>query len=292
MKVGVLGLGNMGAGMATTLASKQFDVYGFDLSAQAVAKAQEKGVKPAKDLQALLDQIDVLVISLPKAEHVEAVILGEKGVLECGHAGLIVVDTTTSTPETSRKVAAVLAEKNIHFADTPVSGGPKGAATGTMSMVIGADAQVLEKIMPVLKAMSTTQVHVGDVGAGNITKIVNNLLAAAHLITTAEAVSLAVHAGIDAEKLLEGINAGSGRSAASLAMFPQWVLSKAYDSGFSMGLMRKDVGLAADIANALDLDLPLSRKVVDIWRESSKQQLSDADDFTAIAKYTDNNYFG
>lgn len=175
MKVGVLGLGNMGAGMAATLVSKDFEVYGFDLSTQAIIEAQKHGVQPVKNLKELLDNIEILIISLPKAEHVEAVIFGENGVLTRGHAGLIIVDTTTSTPETSRKVAAALAEKQMYFADTPVSGGPKGAATGTMSMVIGAEDDVMHKIKPVLEAMSTTQVHVGGVGAGNITKIANNL---------------------------------------------------------------------------------------------------------------------
>ncbi|WP_336935793.1 NAD(P)-dependent oxidoreductase [Acinetobacter soli] len=292
MKVGVLGLGNMGAGMAATLVSKDFEVYGFDLSTQAIIEAQKHGVQPVKNLKELLDHIEILIISLPKAEHVEAVIFGENGVLTRGHAGLIIVDTTTSTPKTSRKVAAALAEKQMYFADTPVSGGPKGAATGTMSMVIGAEDDVMHKIKPVLEAMSSTQVHVGGVGAGNITKIANNLLAAAHLITTAEAMSLAVHCGIDPEKLLAGINAGSGRSAASQAMFPQWVLNKAYNSGFSMGLMRKDVGLAQDMADALELDLPVSKKIVALWREGSKPQLSDTDDFTAIVKHTDLEFFG
>nr|WP_214288887.1 NAD(P)-dependent oxidoreductase [Acinetobacter pittii] len=292
MKVGMLGLGNMGAGMATTLASKDFEVYGFDLSPEAMARVLEKGVKPVESLKELLDSINILIISLPKAEHVEAAILGENGVLTHGHAGLIVIDTTTSTPETSRKVAAELVKKDMSFADAPVSGGPKGAASGTMTMVIGAEDDVVEKIRPVLSAMSTTQVHIGGIGAGNVAKIANNLLSAAHLITTAEAISLAVNAGVDANKVLEGINAGSGRSAVSQVMFPQWVLSKAYDSGFSMGLMRKDVGLAADMADALDLDLPLSRKIIDLWRQSSKQQLLDTDDFTAIVKYTDQEFFG
>ncbi|RMU33530.1 3-hydroxyisobutyrate dehydrogenase, partial [Pseudomonas syringae pv. primulae] len=149
LKTGVIGLGNMGGGMAATLASKGFDVSGFDLSSAALAQAESKGVKPVAERKQLIQSVDILILSLPKAEHVESVCLGAGGISEWGHEGLIVVDTTTSTPEMSRKVAAELAKTGIAFIDAPVSGGPKGAATGTMSMVIGAEDADLARAMPV-----------------------------------------------------------------------------------------------------------------------------------------------
>ncbi|MCU1738005.1 MULTISPECIES: NAD(P)-dependent oxidoreductase [unclassified Pseudomonas] len=291
LKVGVIGLGNMGGGMAATLAGKGFDVSGFDLSQAALNQAQSKGVKPVTDRNQLIKQSEVLILSLPKAEHVEAVCLGKGGIVEFGSAGLIVIDTTTSTPEASRTVAAALRKLDIAFIDAPVSGGPRGAATGTMSMVIGAEDDDLVRAMPVLEGMSAVRVHVGKSGAGNVAKIANNMLCAAHLITTAEAVAMAAKAGVAPEKLLEGLNAGSGRSAASQAMFPAWVLNKAYDSGFTMGLMRKDVGLARDLALSLDLDLPLSRMVAQLWQASS-ETLPDNEDFCAIVQRTDSKLYG
>lgn len=291
LKVGVIGLGNMGGGMAATLASKGFDVSGFDLSQVALDNAQAKGVKPLADRAQLIAGVEVLILSLPKAEHVEAVCLGADGILALGNPGLVVVDTTTSTPEASRKVAAALKAKGIAFIDAPVSGGPKGAATGTMSMVIGAEDQDLALVMPVLEAMSGTRVHIGKTGAGNVAKIANNMLTACHLISTAEAVSMAAKAGVDPEKLLQGLNAGSGRSGATQVMFPTWVLNKAYDSGFTMGLMRKDVGLAADLSASLDLDLPLSRAVAELWKASSAT-LADGDDFCCIVERTDAALYG
>lgn len=291
IKVGVIGLGNMGGGMAATLASKGFEVSGFDLSDTALAAAQAKGVKPVTDRAALIRQSQVLILSLPKAEHVEVVCLGEHGVLALGGQGLIVVDTTTSTPEASRKVAAELASKGIAFIDAPVSGGPKGAASGTMSMVIGAEDADLARVLPVLEAMSGVRTHVGSVGAGNIAKIANNMLAACHLISTAEAMSMAAKAGVAPEKLLQGLNAGSGRSGATQVMFPTWVLNKAYDSGFTMGLMRKDVGLASDLAASLDVDLPLSRTVAELW-SASVDTLADHEDFCAIVQRTDAHLYG
>lgn len=291
MKVGVIGLGNMGGGMAATLASKGFDVSGFDLSEAALTHAKEKGIKPITDRNQLIQESDILILSLPKAEHVEAVCLGDGGIIEFGREGLIVVDTTTSTPEASRKVATALARVGIAFIDAPVSGGPKGAATGTMSMVIGAEDADLARAMPVLEGMSGTRVHVGKCGAGNVAKIANNMLAACHLISTAEAVSMAAKAGVEPEKLLQGLNAGSGRSGATQIMFPAWVLNKAYDSGFTMGLMRKDVGLASDLADSLDLDLPLSRIVALLWKASS-ESLPDNEDFCAIVQRTDAKLYG
>jgi 3-hydroxyisobutyrate dehydrogenase len=291
MKVGVIGLGNMGGGMASTLASKGFDVSGFDLSEAALAAATAKGVTPITDCNQLIQASDILILSLPKAEHVEAVCLGKGGIIELGREGLIVIDTTTSTPEASRKVAAALGAVGIAFIDAPVSGGPKGAATGTMSMVIGAEDADLARAMPVLEGMSGTRVHVGQCGAGNVAKIANNMLAACHLISTAEAVSMAAKAGVEPEKLLQGLNAGSGRSGATQIMFPTWVLNKAYDSGFTMGLMRKDVGLASDLAASLDLDLPLSRIVASLWQASS-ESLPDNEDFCAIVQRTDAKLYG
>ncbi|WP_176494161.1 NAD(P)-dependent oxidoreductase [Cobetia sp. 5-25-4-2] len=299
--VGVIGLGNMGGGMAATLARHDFPVFGFDLSQAARDKAAAAGVTPVSSLAELLDTIDIVILSLPKAEHVEQLCLGKEGtqeenqdttrLLTLGKPGLIVIDTTTSTPETSRKVAAALATRGIDFIDAPVSGGPKGAASGSMSMVIGAEEEVLARAMPVLEAMSGSRVHVGGCGAGNVAKIANNMLAACHLISTAEAVSMAARAGVSPEKLLEGVNAGSGRSGASQVMFPSWVINKAYDSGFTMGLMRKDVGLASDLAAALGLELPLANAVAQLWDES-RASLDDSEDFCAIVQRTDSTLFG
>lgn len=272
--------------MAATLVGKGFAVTGYDPSAQARERAAARGVATVATLDAVLADSEVVVLSLPKAEHVEAICLAADGIAARGRAGSVVVDTTTSTPEASRKVARALAQAGIAFLDAPVSGGPAGAAAGTMTMVIGGDEVALAKASPVLEAMSATQVHVGAVGAGNVVKIANNLLCAAHLITTAEALALATRAGVAADKLIEGINAGSGRSGVSQVNFPRWVLNGAFDSGFTMGLMRKDVGLAHDLAAQLGLDLPLAQAVCAAWRESAAT-LDDAEDFNRIVLRTD-----
>jgi 3-hydroxyisobutyrate dehydrogenase len=135
----------------------------------------------------------------------------------------------------------------------------------------------------VLERISAKRVHVGPVGAGNVAKIVNNLLCAAHLLTAAEAVRIARAAGVDAERLLEGLNAGSGRSGVTLANFPTWVLNGAFDSGFTMKLMRKDVRLAAQFVGELGLSLPLATDTARIWADSATT-IADGEDFNRIVE--------
>lgn len=287
--VSVIGLGNMGRGMAETLLRNGYKVMGYDLSEDARSQAEKIGVIVAP-LAQLLKESKVVVLSLPKAEHVEALALGANGISELGHDGLIIVDTTTSTAEVSRKIHAELKSKGMTFIDAPVSGGPSGAKSGTMTMVVGATEEVFEKIQPFLANLSAVQVNVGECGAGNVVKICNNLLAATHLITTAEAVALANKAGVSPEKLLSGLNKGSGRSAVGEVNFPRWILNGAFDSGFTMGLMRKDVGLADALANAENMNLPLSEKVMELWKNSA-ETLADQEDFNAIVKMTDADLF-
>lgn len=289
--IGVIGLGNMGRNMAATLVRKSFSVIGFDISEATCRLAAEQGITPVSQLSELTEQCSVIILSLPKAEQVEAVCIGETGLINLVKAGTTFIDTTTSTPETSRRIAAEFAKQSVAFLDAPVSGGPAGATSGTMSMVIGGDIKAYNQVLPVLEAMSSVRVHVGDVGAGNIAKIANNLLAAAHLITTAEALTLAEKAGVDPDKVLEAINAGSGRSGASQAMFPAWVMTKAYNSGFTMALMRKDVGLAKTLAQNLNLELPMAMQTAALW-EDSIHTLADSDDFCCIAQCTNPLLFG
>ena len=289
--IGVIGLGNMGRNMAATLVNHSFSVIGFDLAETARELAAEQGITPVSELTSLTQQCSVIILSLPKAEHVEAVCLGETGLIQHVMPGTVIIDTTTSEADTSRKVASALAKRQVEFLDAPVSGGPAGAAAGTMSMVIGGNLESYNSVLPVLEAMSSVRVHVGDVGAGNIAKIANNFLAAAHLITTAEALSMAEKAGVDPEKVLQAINAGSGRSGASQIMFPNWVMNKAYNSGFTMALMRKDVGLAKSLVEELGLDAPMVMQTATLW-ENSATQLDDSDDFCCIAACTNNTLFG
>lgn len=279
--VGVIGLGNMGRGMALSLTRGGHRVLGFD-AVEATRKAlASEGVETFPDIAPLCREAEIIILSLPNAEIVEAVVAGPGGLLAHPKPGLLIVDTSTSHPDVTRKLAARLEAAGMAMIDAPVSGGPKGAITGTMTMVIGGAEADVARAMPVLEAMSAKRVHIGPVGAGHVTKIVNNLLCAAHLLTGAEALRIAREAGVDAERLLEGLNAGSGRSGVTQVNFPTWVLNEAFDSGFTMKLMRKDVRLAAQFVGELGLDLPLAADTARIWA-ASETTIPDAEDFNRI----------
>lgn len=281
--VGVIGLGSMGIGMATTLASKGFRTLGFDLSKERRVLAAKSAVGAVESIAEAFEVSDFLVFSLPTAKDVEAVIDQHIGILEQRReTRIIIVDTSTSEPDVSRRLAGRLTELNHGFLDAPVSGGPAGAASGKLTMMIGGAEKDVALAQPVIEAMSAKVLHVGTSGSGNVAKLVNNLLAAAHMITTSEALKLALSSGIDPEAALRVLNAASGKSMISEVHFPTWIMSDRFDSGFSMGLMRKDVRLASELARSTGAGLPVAELVSQLW---SKSELKDSDDFTCMGAF-------
>ncbi len=281
--VGVVGLGNMGRGMAISLKRGGHQVLGTDASEATRTALAAEGIEIHADVAALCREAELVILSLPTADIVDAVVTGENGILAHARPGLLVVDTSTSHPDTTRRLAKLLADAGVALIDAPVSGGPKGAITGTMTMVIGGSEADVARAEPILEAISAKRVHVGAVGAGHVTKIINNLLCAAHLLTAAEAVKIARSAGVDAERMLEGINAGSGRSGVTQVNFPTWVLNGAFDSGFTMKLMRKDVRLGAQLVDELGLSLPLAAEAAKLWAGSA-DTIADGEDFNRIVE--------
>ncbi|MBL6457654.1 NAD(P)-dependent oxidoreductase [Belnapia sp. T6] len=282
--VGVVGLGNMGLGMAGSLRRAGFAVLGHDISEARRAAASAAGIEARASLAEVLHGAEALVFSLPLARDVEALATAPGGLLERRDRKLVVIDTSTSDPGTSRRLAARLAEAGHGLLDAPVSGGPSGAAEGTLTMMIGGSAEDLALVQPVVAALSARAVHVGPSGAGNIAKLVNNLLVAGHLALAGEAMRLSEAAGLPAEAVLPVVNAATGRSAATEVMLPRWVLNGAFDSGFSAGLMRKDVGLAATLAAETGAHLPLAAAIARLWAET-RDRVADPDDFTRIAAF-------
>jgi 3-hydroxyisobutyrate dehydrogenase len=281
--VGVIGLGNMGRGMALSLQRGGFAVVGTDASAATRAALAGEGIAVVESVAEVVAQADAIVLSLPTAAIVAQVVAGPDGLLSHAKAGVLVIETSTSHPETTRQLAGQLAAVGMTMIDAPVSGGPKGAITGTMTMVIGGAEADVRRAEPVLAAMSAKRVHVGEIGAGHVAKIANNLLCAAHLAIAGEVTRMAEKAGVPTDRLLGGLNAGSGRSFVTEFNFPTWIDSGRFDSGFTMKLMRKDVRLSQELIGALDIDLPLSRKVAELWAESAKS-IADDEDFNRIVE--------
>jgi 3-hydroxyisobutyrate dehydrogenase len=236
------------------------------------------------ELGVLLRGVDAVVSSLPFARDVEAVLTTPDALLVRTDRRVIVVDTSTADPTTSRRLSALLAAAGHGHLDAPVSGGPAGAASGELTMMLGGSDQDVADAQPVLLALSARCVHVGPSGAGNVAKLINNMLVAANMVTAGEALRLAEAAGVSAEAALQVVNAATGRSGISEVHFPKWVMSGRFDSGFATGLMRKDVRLAAELAAECGLDLPLSASVARFWLEESGD-VADGEDFTRMAGY-------
>ncbi|MDE1179994.1 NAD(P)-dependent oxidoreductase [Paraburkholderia sp.] len=282
--VGVIGLGNMGRGMALSLKRGGYTVLGFDAAPGVADTLAKEGVAARGSIAEITRDVDVLILSLPTSAIVEEVVLGSGGVAANAKPGLIVVDTTTADPNSTRKVAAALGEVKVGLVDGPVSGGPKGAATATMTMVLGGSDEDVAAVEPILAVMSAKRVHVGPVGAGHVTKIINNLLTGIHLLATSEAVRAAESVGVDPEKLIEALSGGSGRNSATLTNYPTWIFNGKFDSGFTMKLMRKDVRLAMDLLGSQHVEAPIAVEAGRLWA-ASEQSIGDAEDFNRIVQF-------
>lgn len=277
LTITVIGLGQMGGAMATTLQRAGFAVTGSDVSTETRDRLARQGLDVAAPTS--LPHSDVYLLSLPTSAHVREVIEQTPGLLRIAPKGSAIVDTSTSDPVVSRELAARVQAAGLEWLDAPVSGGPRGAATGKLGMLLGGSEALIARLTPMLEALAAKTTHVGGPGCGHTVKLANNYLCAAHLLSTAEAVTLAMRGGVDPAACLAGLNSGSGRSAVSEVNFPQWILNDAFDSGFTMGLMRKDLRLARDAAG--DLDLPLLAQVVERW-QASRDAIADGDDFNRV----------
>lgn len=272
----VIGLGNMGMAMLTRLASLGASPIGWDLDPAKRAAADALGATaPAGLAQAAAK---VVILSLPNEAAVTAVLAD---LLPALPAGSVIVDTSTLSPGAVRGFAQQAEAAGCAYLDAPVSGGPAGAAAGTLAMMIGGEEAALEHARPVLEKLAAKILHIGASGAGQVAKLVNNLLVATHLVTAAEALRLGAAAGVGPEALLPVLNGATGRSAATEVNWPRWIASGTFDSGFSAGLMRKDVRLALAMAAEAGAPLDATARAAAAW-EALSATVPDSDDFNRL----------
>ena len=280
--VGMIGLGQMGTAMTETLIREGFEVVGTDLSAERRKLAEELGARTVGSIAEVVAETDMVLLSLPEARHVEAVVAGPGGIMESNRPNVLVMDATTSEPEMSRLLADKMEEAGHGFLDTPVSGGPSGARAGTLAVMVGGAEKDFDRAKPVLEALAGKLTHIGPSGAGNVVKLVNNLLAAANMVVAAEGALLAERAGVDPKVVFDVVNAGSGRSLSTEMLLPNFVFNDGFNFGFGAALMRKDVRLAMALAKATGTEMPMSEVAGDIWAGSVDKLDADAD-FTEVA---------
>ena len=274
----------MGRGMARSLSRAGFTVSGFDPFLKDRSPFDGYAVEFHSSLLELLADCNVIVMSLPTSNEVEATVSGKDGLLSGDLAGKIIIDTSTSHPAVTKRLSELLGSAGAQLIDAPVSGGPAGAENGALGMVLGGSPDAIEAAMPILEAMSAKRTYVGKSGAGHTLKIINNALCAANISLAAEAVRLGALFGMTPENVIDGLNSGSGRNAATEVNFPKWVLNGAYDSGFTMKLMLKDLRLAGDLLGQTDLENTLIDEVIADWNEAGRE-LEDTDDFNAVARF-------
>lgn len=252
----VVGLGHMGSGMAASLVRAGYRVLGVDPSPVPTPAGVERTSLPLA-----LTEAQVLVLSLPGTEQVDHV-LPE---FEHAPSPVLVIDASTCPPADTRRRAEWLSGHGHVLVDAPVSGGPVGAAEGALTVFLGCPDRHLDVVLEALDPLAAQVKHVGDVGAGNTAQLMNNLLCGIHLAAAQALAGAASSSGLDLERLVSAINAGSGRSAVSEANRPRQVLSESLDSGVPVGLMARDVALAADMLGELGASSPLVEAARSMW---------------------------
>lgn len=269
-RLGLVGLGNIGGPLCRNLAEEGYEIAVHDVDPGTVSRlAATVNVDPAKSLDALARGADVVLLSLPNSDVVEEVVLGEGGLLEGLSAGDVLIDTSSSKPSSTRDIAGKLAEKGVEMLDAPVSGGVLRAEEGKLSVMVGGKQEVFERCSPIFGAFGEKVFYVGDHGTGHLVKALNNLLSAATLASAAEAAILAEKAGVSPELFVEVVNASNGRSYSTEVKFPRYVLNRAFDDGFALGLMTKDLKIALETAAELGLPMPIGSNVTQTWQAAA-----------------------
>ena len=249
-RIGFIGIGRMGLPMVTNLLKAGYPVEAYDVRREAVEAAATRGASVAGSAADVASRAEVVITMLPNSPDVEAAYLGPRGVLEGAPPSLVCVDMSTIDPATTRRVGERLAAVGAKLLDAPVSGAVPRAIEGTLTIMVGGEASLVESVRPILGAMGSNVIHVGPLGSGEVAKICNNLLAGVSMIAAAEAFSLGMRAGVDPKVLHEVIRKSSGNCWAIEhncpvpGLVPKAASSNGYAAGFMTDLMAKDLALA------------------------------------------------
>ncbi|MBK9005891.1 MAG: NAD-binding protein [Anaerolineae bacterium] len=270
LKVGYIGLGLMGKSIARNILNAGFPVVVHNRSRAAVDELVAEGAIAASSPREVASQVDVVFTNLPDSPDVEKVVLGEQGIIEGAHHGLVYVDNSTIKPASARMIAETLKEKDVLALDAPVSGGDIGARNGTLAIMVGGEASALERVMPVLLAMGKTVTHVGDAGAGQVAKAANQIMVAAQMAAMGELLVFAKKAGVDPRKVVEAIKGGAAQCW-TLDVKPPRLFDGNRNPGFKARMQLKDLRIVLDTAR--EYHVPVSSTL-----ENTKlfQQMIDA----------------
>jgi len=259
--IGFVGTGAMGAPMAHNLLKAGYPLAVYDLKDTAMEGPAKAGAEKVFSPRELASRSSVVITMLPASPDVEAAVLGPEGVIEGAKPGDIVIDMSSSYPTSTKMICEQLAVKGIRMLDAPVSGGTKGACEHTLAIMVGGEEKDYEECRPILEAMGQNIYYLGKTGAGHTVKALNNLCSACSMVITSEALIVAKKLGLNPEKVIDAINSSSGRSWSSQFKFPTFVLNNAFNSGYSIGLMNKDLEIATRLGRELHVPMPVGALV-------------------------------
>jgi len=261
MNVGFIGCGNMGNPMASNLINAGHQLTVHDLRREAATNLLEMGAVWANNPKDVVSGNEVVFTSLPVPRDVEAVVMGENGILEGSGPNTIYMDLSTNSPTTIRRIHDLCAEKGVAVLDAPVSGGVYGAAAGTLAVMVGGDKAIYDRMKPTLDAIGSHVVYCGPIGNGMVCKICNNLLSMGIGTLMAESLTLGVKAGVDLAVLADVIVNSSGGNRRLMEKFPRYLFKGNFEPGFATALAAKDVRLATDLGREYGIPMELSNLV-------------------------------
>jgi 3-hydroxyisobutyrate dehydrogenase len=258
--------------MVHNLLKAGFSVCVWNRTASRADEFVTAGATVAASPAELASRSDIIITCVSNTPDVQAVILGENGVIHGAALGALVIDMSTISPQSTREIAAALAERGVQMLDAPISGGSEGAARGTLSIMVGGDAAQVERALPVFQAMGKTITHVGAIGAGQTVKLVNQILVVGNALAMSEALLFAQASGVDLRKTLDAVMPGAAGSWMLSNRGPQ-ILNRDWRPGFTIDLQTKDVALILDAANAIGAPLPGTALIFQFYRTLQAQGL-------------------
>ncbi|MFS2225417.1 2-hydroxy-3-oxopropionate reductase [Pantoea sp. B65] len=283
MKIGFIGLGIMGKPMSKNLLKAGYSLVVRDNNVESQAELVNAGAIAAPSAKAVAEQCDVIITMLPNSPQVKQVVLGEDGIIDGAKPGTVVIDMSSIAPLASREIHAELAKKNIGLLDAPVSGGEPKAIEGTLSVMVGGDKALFDKHYDIMKAMAGSVVHTGDIGAGNVTKLANQVIVALNIAAMSEALTLATKAGVNPDLVFQAIRGGLAGSTVLEAKAPM-VMDRNFKPGFRIDLHIKDLANALDTSHGVGAQLPLTAAVMEMMQALKADGMGTAD-HSALACY-------
>lgn len=282
LRVGYIGLGLMGKSIARNILKAGFPVIVHNRSRAAVDELVAEGAIAASSPAEVAQQVDIVFTNLPDSPDVEKVVLDEeKGIAAGAHPGLIYVDNSTIKPASARMIAAALKEKGVFALDAPVSGGDIGAKNGTLTIMVGGEAEALETVMPVFQAMGKTVTHVGEAGAGQVAKAANQIMVAAQMVAMGELLVFSKKAGVDPKKVVDAIKGGAAQCW-TLDVKPPRLFDGNRSPGFKAYMQLKDMGIVLDTAKEYDIPISATEENTKLFRQMIELGMGELDNSAVV----------